>query len=217
MKTFLSIGSGPGMGIATAERFAREGFRVVLTSRDMARLTERARGLVAEGLIVETRIADAGDVAGIGALVREVEATFGTIDVLHLNAASMRAATIETQPPETFVPDLAANIGAALVAVQAASAAMLARGDGTILLTGGAFAVDPNPDYLSLSIGKAGIKALTHALFAPFRDRGVHIASVNVAALVAAGSREAKGVADAFWDLHDAPPAAWTDEVTYAG
>ena len=27
MKTFLSIGSGPGMGLATAERFAKEDFR----------------------------------------------------------------------------------------------------------------------------------------------------------------------------------------------
>jgi NAD(P)-dependent dehydrogenase (short-subunit alcohol dehydrogenase family) len=26
MKTFLSIGAGPGMGFATAERFAKEGF-----------------------------------------------------------------------------------------------------------------------------------------------------------------------------------------------
>lgn len=26
MKTFLSIGTGPGMGLATAERFARDGF-----------------------------------------------------------------------------------------------------------------------------------------------------------------------------------------------
>ena len=33
MSTFLSIGSGPGMGFATAERFAKEGFQVVLLTR----------------------------------------------------------------------------------------------------------------------------------------------------------------------------------------
>ena len=48
MKTFLSIGSGPGIGIATAERFA-EGFRIVLTSRDTAKLSDRARRLKAGG------------------------------------------------------------------------------------------------------------------------------------------------------------------------
>jgi NAD(P)-dependent dehydrogenase (short-subunit alcohol dehydrogenase family) len=30
MKTFLSIGSGPGMGLATAERFAKEDYQIVV-------------------------------------------------------------------------------------------------------------------------------------------------------------------------------------------
>jgi short-subunit dehydrogenase involved in D-alanine esterification of teichoic acids len=49
LKTFLSIGSGPGIGIATAERFAREGFRVVLTSRNPEKLGERATQLSNNG------------------------------------------------------------------------------------------------------------------------------------------------------------------------
>jgi short-subunit dehydrogenase len=217
MKTFLSIGSGPGIGMATAERFAREGFRIVLTSRNAASLVDRAKRLGARGVQVETRNVDAGDLASVSALVREVETRVGAIDVLHFNSASMRAGTIETQAADTFVPDLTVNIGAALVAVQEASRAMLARGTGTLLLTGGGFAVAPDPGYLSLSIGKAGIRALAHALFAPFRERRVHIASVTVATLVAAGSREAEGVAEAFWGLHSSPAEAWSPEVIYSG
>jgi|SRR5436305_2022871 len=127
MKTFLSIGSGPGIGAATAERFAREGYRVILSSRDTGKLAERAAQLAAKGYQVETRTVDAGDLASVTALVREVEARFGSIDVLHFNSASMRAATIDQQDADTFVPDLTVNIGAALVAVQEASRAMLAR------------------------------------------------------------------------------------------
>src|SRR5947209_14495291 len=121
MKTFLSIGSGPGIGAATAERFAREGFRVVLTSRDIAKLADRAKRLTDKGHLVETRQVDAGDLASVTALIREVEGQFGAIDVLHFNSASMRAATIEQQAAETFVPDLTVNIGAALVAVRETS------------------------------------------------------------------------------------------------
>ena len=217
MKTFLSIGSGPGIGTARAERFAEEGFRIVLASRDMARLAEKAEQLTRKGHQVALKTVDAGDLASVSALVRETEAEFGAIDVLHFNSASMRAATIETQAADTFVPDLTVNIGAALVAIQEASRAMLARGSGTILLTGGMFALEPSPEYLSLSIGKAGLRALTQALFAPFKGRGVHIASVNVATLVAADSVEARGVADAFWRLHDSPAESWSPEVTYSG
>jgi short-subunit dehydrogenase len=215
MKTFLSIGSGPGIGASTAERFAREGYRIVLSSRSTEKLAERAGQLAAKGYQVETRAVDAGDLASVTALVREVETQFGAIDVLHFNAASMRAATMEQQDPATFVPDLTVNIGAALVAVQEASRGMLARRSGTILLTGGGFALAPSADYLSLSIGKAGIRAMAHALFAPFRDRNVHIGSVTVATLVAAESKEAQGVAEAFWNLHDASPENWVAEVSY--
>lgn len=215
MKTFLSIGSGPGIGAATAERFAREGYRLVLTSRDLRKLNNRADMLAAEGYEVETRSVDAGDLAGVATLVREVEAHFGTIDVLHFNAASMRAATLDQQPADTFVPDLTVNIGAALVAVKEAAPAMLARRSGSILLTGGVFAITPVADYLSLSIGKAGLRALAQALFAPFREQNVHIATVTVATLVAAESAEARGVADAFWDLHKSPLEKWAPEVAY--
>ena len=37
-KTFLSIASGPGIALATAGRFGREGYRVVLAARNIARL-----------------------------------------------------------------------------------------------------------------------------------------------------------------------------------
>jgi short-subunit dehydrogenase len=215
MKTFLSIGSGPGIGIATAERFAREGFRIVLTSRDVAGLSERARHLEAKGYVVEVKAVDAGDLASVSALIRETEAQFGPVDVMHFNAASMHSATIETQVPETFVPDLTVNVGAALVAMQEVSRGMLKRGAGTILLTGGVFGITPHPEYLSLSIGKAGLRAMAHGLFDSFKDRGVHIATVTVATLVAPGSGEAQGIADAFWHLHDAPPNAWAAEISY--
>jgi NADP-dependent 3-hydroxy acid dehydrogenase YdfG len=85
--------------------------------------------------------------------------------VLHYNAASMRKATILEQPRDTFDTDLAANIGGALVAAQAVIPKMSERGSGSILLTGGGYSLKPNPEYLSLSIGKAGIRALAYGLF----------------------------------------------------
>jgi short-subunit dehydrogenase len=39
---FVGMGTGPGMGMSTAFRFAREGFDLVLTSRDVSKLTRFA-------------------------------------------------------------------------------------------------------------------------------------------------------------------------------
>jgi short-subunit dehydrogenase len=217
MKTFLSIGSGPGIGSSTAERFAKEGYRIVLTSRDTAKLSERAEAMQAKGYAVEIKAADAGNLESIAAVIKETEAQFGTIDVLHYNSASLRASKLEDQDSKTFVSDLAVNIGGALMAVQTVLPGMVERGEGSILLTGGALGVTPHPDYLSLGIGKAGIRNLTLALFDTLKDRGVHIATVTVAAFVDPESREATDVAEAFWNLQNQPRESWTAEVRYEG
>ncbi|TVM03658.1 MAG: short-chain dehydrogenase [Candidatus Brocadia sp. WS118] len=217
MKTFLSIGSGPGIGLATAERFAREDYRVVLTSRNQDYLSERVKALEAAGHAAFGRHVDASDIASVVKLVHEVESEFGSIDVLHFNAAALHDGTITQQSIEGFVQDLSTNIGAAFAAVKEVSRGMLSRQDGTLLLTGGVFGTSPHADYVSLSVGKAGLRNLALGLFKPFKDQRVHIATVTVAAQVAADSQQAKEIADMFWALHAQPPDLWDAEAVYNG
>lgn len=216
MKTFLSIGTGPGIGFATAERFAREGYRVVLSARNMDRTLALAERLISQGYEAHTRQVDAGNAQDVAALVTQVEAQFGALDVLHYNAAIIRQATVAEQPVDTFNSDLAVNIGGALVATQTALRSMYSRNAGTLLLTGGFFGITPNPDFLSLSLGKAGIRSLALGLLEPAKTQGVHVATVTVAAFVKPESEEAIGVAEAFWTLHSQPKENWTAEVTYS-
>ena len=93
---------------------------------------------------------------------------------------------------------------------------MSERGSGSILLTGGGFALEPNPEYLSLSIGKAAIRALALGLFDSLKEKGIHVATVTVAALVSPASKDAEAVAEHFWQLHAQPKGSWTAEVKYA-
>lgn len=215
MKTFLSIGSGPGMGLATAERFAKEDFHVILSARNEAKTKGLADQLKTKGYKVSVRTVDTADPASVAALVTNVEREFGTIDVLHYNAASMRKATLAEQPLDTFNSDLAVNIGGAQAAAKTAVPRMIERGTGSILLTGGGFGLYPHPDYLSLSIGKAGIRALAQGLFESLKEKGVHVATVTVAGFVDPGTKHADAVAEQFWQLHSQPKDAWTVESTY--
>ena len=144
MKTFLSIGSGPGMGMATASRFAGEGFRVVLSSRNKSNVAAQADQLRAAGFAAEGRVADASDITSIAELIREVEVETGGVDVLHFNAAAMHDGNLETQSVAGFIQDLSTNIGAVYAAIKAVSPRMAARGEGAILLTGGMFATQPH-------------------------------------------------------------------------
>lgn len=215
MKTFLSIGSGPGIGLATAKRFAKEGYRVVLTSRNQTYLAEQVKALKLAGHSAEARHVDAGDIDSVVALVHAVESQFGSIDVLHFNSASIHDGTVETQTIEGFLQDLTINIGAGFAAIKEALPGMVARKEGTLLLTGGALAKSPHPNYLSLSIGKTGVLGLTKGLFDALKNQGVHIATVTVGTGVAANSPEARAIADLFWTLHAQANDQWTLEVVY--
>jgi NAD(P)-dependent dehydrogenase (short-subunit alcohol dehydrogenase family) len=81
MKTFLSIGAGPGMGFATAERFAKEGFQLILAARNAARTEQLAEKLKSKGYRAEVRTVDSNDPESVAKLVAEVERQHGSIDV----------------------------------------------------------------------------------------------------------------------------------------
>jgi len=205
------------MGYATAERFAREGFQIVLSARHPGRTQELANRLRTKGYRVDIRTVDAADPESIAALINEVQREFGPIDVLHYNAASIRKATVAEQLQATFNQDLAVNVGGALVATQAVARQMSERGSGTILLTGGGFSLAPNAEYISLSIGKAGLRAMTLGIFESLKQQGIHIATVTVHTAVTPDSKEAEAVAEHFWHLYRQPLGNWTAEVTYSG
>ena len=205
------------MGYATAARFAREGFQIVLSARNPTNTRELADRLKAKGYRAEVRTVNSADPESVAALIADVEKQFGAIDVLHYNAASLRKATVWEQSRATFVQDLAVNIGGALVAIQAVAERMSERRSGTIVLTGGGLALAPNSEFISLSIGKAGIRALALGTFESLKLKGIHIATVTVSAAVAPDSEAAEAVAERFWQLHSQPIDKWTAEVTYPG
>ena len=216
MKTFVSIGTGPGMGFATAERFAKEGYAVVLAARNAEKVRDLAEELSGKGLKAEAATVDTSNAASVEALIADVTRRHGSVDVVHYNAASMRQEKIGDQPTDTFALDLATNIGGAQAAAKAAEKAMAGQGSGSLLLTGGGFALAPSADYISLSIGKAGIRALALGLFDDFKVKGIHVGTVTVAAWVSPGSDHAAAVAEHFWKLHNEDPGAWTNEIQYS-
>jgi short-subunit dehydrogenase len=216
VQTFLSIGAGPGIGYATAERFAKEGFRIILSARNLSRLSELAEKLKTQGYTVETQTVDASDPNSVEALIESTVERYGTLDVLHYNAANLRKETLAEQAITSFNSDLAVNVGGAMVAAQTAIKTMSAGNKGTILLTGGHFALTPNPEYVSLSLGKAGIRALAFALFEPSKALDVHVATVTVAAYVQPYSSEATAIGEEFWKLHTQAKDAWTVEAVYS-
>lgn len=206
-KSFLCIGAGPGIGLATAIQFAREGYRPVIVARNRGKLEQLASEIASStGRIAEIVEADAGEQKQIIELAKR----FPDIDVLHYNAAIVHGQTLGQADYHDIYDDIQTGITGALYALKAFSPAMLTKQAGTILLTGGILALHPIPEYLVLGVAKAAIRNMTEALFHDFAEKNVHIANITVSAAVAPGSHEAAEVANMFWDIHSQPKNKWT-------
>lgn len=208
-KTLLTIGTHPGVGVATAIRFAKEGYRIVLVSDSpregnagVAHITGAVRG--AEVLMATVDLADPVQVANL-------LLCFGTeIDVLQYHAADASAdeegnvavRSVGTQPVDAIDVDICRHVTSVLAAVHAVLPMMRMRGSGTILLSTSHLAVLPDATRLTLSIGSAAVRTMVDALSEPLRQHGVHIAALS--ASVGAGQETAE-IADDFWRLHSAP------------
>lgn len=91
-KRAIVTGGGTGIGYAIALELARQGASVAITSRRADVITESAKRIAEEtGSEVRAVVADTGDDSSVKALVDEVAAAFGGIDILVNNAAEQPA------------------------------------------------------------------------------------------------------------------------------
>lgn len=103
-------GASSGIGRATAERFAREGSRLVLLARDEAALEAVAascRKLGAEALVVPTDVAN--ELAVQAAVIRSLDA-FGSIDVWFNNAGVGVFGPMEQIPSDVYRQVIETNL-----------------------------------------------------------------------------------------------------------
>jgi NAD(P)-dependent dehydrogenase (short-subunit alcohol dehydrogenase family) len=77
---------------------------------------------------------------------------------------------------------------------------------------------EPDPALTSLSLGKAGVRALTTLLAGEYGPAGIHVATVTVGGAVAPGGRfDPDRIAEEYWRLHNQRPEAWEHEVAFTG
>lgn len=90
-KVCIITGGNSGVGACTAELFAKEGAKVVITARREAQLKEVADKIKGEGGEVLAISTDVSDVNQVKDRVKKVLDTYGKIDVLVNNAGVLEA------------------------------------------------------------------------------------------------------------------------------
>lgn len=197
------VGAGPGVSAAVARKFGSEGFRVALVARNQASLDELSEELRDRDIDTYSVTADASKTESIEEAFKAIREQFGVPDALLYNAAAISASKVTQLDEQRLIDDFKVNVVGALTSVKQVATDFAERKEGTILITGGGLALHPNPDYASLSIGKAGVRSLAYSLAQELKPHNVYVGTVTIGGYVSKGTFfDPDRIAEEYWNLY---------------
>ena len=174
-QTVLVTGASRGLGLATAESFAKEGARVGLVARDRALLEQAAERIGGQTHVVAADLTEPSECARAA---DEIAAALGPIDVLVSCAGVLHRDFVEDVRPEQFEQTWRLHVGAALWLSQRVLPGMRERRRGSIVLVASELGLIGGPSYASYCTSKWGMVGLAEVLFHELAGSGVRACAV---------------------------------------
>lgn len=198
-KVAIITGAAKGLGEADARMFAREGATVILTDVDR----DGGAALAAEiGGKAEFHYHDVRHEAEWKALIDDVVARHGRLDVLVNNAGVVTLGNIETQTTEDYRFIMAVSADGTYFGCKYAVLAMKESGGGSIINMASIASIIGEPSVAAYSSAKGAIESLTRSVAVhcarnnyKIRCNSVHPAGI-LTPMVEAVLRKAQGVPD---------------------
>jgi len=174
----IVTGAGRGIGRAVALAFAAEGARVVLASRTRADLAEVAGAIRDQGGNALALPTDVTQDAAVEALVEEVAAQLGRIDILVTAAGVAAFGPVAGTKPSDWDGMLAVNLRGAMVCCRAVLPVMQRQRRGTIVNVGSIASKRAIPGGAAYAATKAGLAAFSAVLAEELRADGIRVGVV---------------------------------------
>ncbi|MDK4715135.1 L-iditol 2-dehydrogenase [Rhizobium sp. CNPSo 4039] len=195
-KVALITGGARGIGLGFAEAYIKEGAKVVIVDINIERASEAARNL---GSNAEAMKLDVTDLQAIDAVVKEVDQTYGGIDILVNNAAIFDMAPINEITEASYEKVFSINLKGPLFMMKAVSNVMIARGRGGKIINMASQAGRRGEALVLLyCASKAAIISATQSAALGLVKYGINVNAI------------APGVVDGeHWDIVDAHFAKW--------
>lgn len=206
MPLLAILGAGPGLGAATARRFAREGFAVALVARDAERLERLRSDLAAAAVRATAHPADLTDPAALRGALDAASAAHGPIDVVQYSPIPSRR--LLKPVLDTDLDDLEAaldlSVRGPVTAIGHVLPGMLERGSGSVLLVNGGSAATPNGRVAGTSVAFAAESAYGAMLHDAVAEQGVRVRQLIVPGEIGGGDPlfEPDALAERLWRLH---------------
>ena len=172
-KVALITGGTTGIGAATARLFRQEGATVVVTGSNPETL-EAARRELRD---IEVVAADAADIAATRALIHDIHARHGRLDVLFVNAGIARMAPSSEVDERQFDAMFNVNVRGAYFAIRYAAEIM--SDGGAIVLTASVSGVTGGPGQTVYGATKAALRSFGRTFAGELAPRGIRVNTIS--------------------------------------
>lgn len=170
----LVTGAGSGIGRACAARYRDAGATVIVTDVDDA-----SGVAAAEEIDATYRHLDVADPAEWLALVEDLEAAHGRLDLVHLNAGiRLGQGDVTALGDEDYQRLIGINQHGVFYGVRATVPLIEAGGGGWILVTASRASLGPLPNDLAYAMAKHAVAGLVRSAAADLAGRGISINAI---------------------------------------
>jgi 3-oxoacyl-[acyl-carrier protein] reductase len=176
-KVAMVTGASRGIGLAIAERLARDGYTLIVNYAENAAPAEAlVRKIQQAGGQALAAQADVSDAASVRRMFDAAEAAFGGIDVLVNNAGIMNLSTIADSDDAGFDRQIAINLKGTFNTLR--EAAKRLRSGGRIVNFSSSVVGLLQPTYGVYAATKAAVEAMTSILAKELRGRNITVNAV---------------------------------------
>ena len=179
-KVAIITGGSRGIGFATAEKFLKEGAKVILTASSQESADQAANKLKEKypDSVVAGISPDLSNLESVRSSFREATARYGCVDILVNNAGVSESTPFTEYTEETFDKVMDLNVKGVFNATRAASECMIARGSGVILSTSSMVSISGQPSGLAYPASKFAVNGLTVSLARELGPKGIRVNAV---------------------------------------
>ena len=226
----LVVGAGDATGGAIARRFARGGYTVCATRRNLDKLEPLLQEIRDAGGQAHGFGSDARDEDAVNALFDDIESRIGPVEVLVFNIGANVASSILEESARKYFKIWEMACFAGFLNGRKAAQCMAARGKGTILFTGATASLRGSANFAAFAGAKHALRALAQSMARELGPRGIHVAHVVIDGAIDTefirsnfperyalkdrdGILNPDHIADSYWMLHSQPRDAWTHEL----